>query len=799
MALFGTDMTEVTTPDGRRITLPSQLAAQFPGLTPVRATPTAAAEPAFEPPAAPPAPVFTPQDQTDLAAAPVVQAPRPQPQLEPPPAPQRPQVTDAGLRRMGNAGVYNAQSAAVDEQQAAVRQQAQVDADEATKVGERLVARDEETNRILQERAKAAADHQAYMDGKFAEYEKNAKAIASTKIDRSLEHPILAAIGVAMGVLGSAMARRGDKNPALDMVMQQIDRKVAGQMQDLEKRRGDLALQRDSIGMADKQGRDKLAEIDTRRLAAIDQAKAQIETIRAQSSSPRAIAAGAQLLADLDSKRGQLLGATMDREQTKKHQEDLLKEQRAGRAQAASQFERTFAENKRQFDVREANDLKQAALAAAAKGKAASDPSKVQKENEERGISDPTTGERLIQPEGIKLKTEAEKLDSNATKLRAAAEAEKDPNKQQALAARADAEEQRASLLRAEVAEKHTWRVGNSDNAFKISKLIGTTQSIASTADEVKGLRAKYGPELLSGDAKAQMQEKETQLLMFVKNAWELGVLTGKDAEYIQKSTGGDPSALTAADFSRLFGQVDKSARLDSLVRGVEENTRNQLRAQGYKGDYNVKRDAVLNRSEAEQAAVDALQKPTPLEEAASQARPGILDPLRPSNTGAAIWGEPESAGRRRELEAESKSSTRYPGLSDDQASAVEAQLATYQKYNKATDDKSFGKAKFAAETLVGLAVDQKRPKLSAAALGALKERAPELYQQAIGQLPHEARQQREGNEQAVMGIQPIDVLRDTAVAGDPAAKQELARRAVAGDKDAVRAIQDVINSRGVR
>lgn len=830
--LFGSDMTEVTTPDGRRITVPQQLAAQFPGLQPVTqpeiVQPT---EPAFAPPSLSPesalaAPVISPSQvapPSEGARAPrgpitSTREPTGQPNTQPSPRP----MTDAQLRGMGNAGVYEQQSQAIGQQQAAVDNQAAVETDEWRKIGEVSAARDEKVEQLLAADAQKAAEHQKFMDGRMADYERGAKDLAAVKVDRSLDHPVLSWIGVALGGIGAAMAGHGADNPALKMLMQGIDRKVAAQMADIDLRKSGLAQQREILGMHREKGRDEQAARDKLKLAALDQAAMTIETIKSKSNSPRAIANADATKAALGVERTKVLENAMGREQTKKQHEDSIREQRAGRAQSASQFQQTFAENVRQFDKREANDLEQAMLAARAKGNEvrAKQIADAQKDNETRGISDPKSGERFMQPDGVKALEQAKKHDATAQQMRAAAEAEQDPGKRQALITRADAEAQRAQDIRVDAAvdPNKSWRVGSPDVAAKLSTQIAATKTIANTVDSIKQLREEHDAKwFLTTEGEAAMQSKGVILTMALKEAWKLGVLSAKDVELLDGATGGDPSKVTWGDITKIYDLAEgPSARLEAVVDGVISGTRDEMRAKGFKGDFRVDRAAVANRTPEEKAAIATLQSKTPVERGRKQER-GIAGQVADVATDAfavaesAVTGnEYLDPGERRARHVISTGSTKYPGLGRDQEASVDAQLSAYRTKSASTKPADKDKAADIGNTLVSIATDGKRPDLQIAVLKTLKGTAPELYERALAKLPANDRGPQDAapvvnqediarRQQFVMTNQPVGLLFQTSLAGDEEAKQELVRRAVAKDKDAIRALSDLVAAKGRR
>lgn len=842
MALFGTDMVDVQTPDGRRLTVPAQLAAQFPGLQPVppqnlgpslggaapgplRPVPEIAAAPAQPTPS--PGPITAPSQSAADGSVPVpprgpVTSPTQVPEPGPPNAP-RP-LTDAELANRGLSAGLQQSDSALEEKRRAVDTISAQQQDEAKRQAEIQEEANQKSHAALEKAAADATKAQADLDKMMTDRDAAVKKIADTKVDHGSDHPILAGIGLVLGAIGTAMNNRSaalsaaflgqaaptpQQNPAIAAFYQAIDRKVQAQMDNIAKGRLDVAAMGQQIDMKQQLVTNRAGVANTLRAAALEQANRDIEALKTRLGGDAAKANATSLQADISMKQATLRNEAAQQAHTNQQTEQARKDQLqmhreslgvqyAGQAQSERHFNKTFEEQKRQFDIKEANDLK--AVQLAHPGKVAAASAAALKENEERAIGDPANGSWLLQPEGVKAQKEAEGRQTAADKFRALADKEQDPNKRTALGARADAEAQKAAELRIEASATGTWRVGK-DERKEISSLAATAQTIGSTADEIKLLRQKYNNEFTSSAAKAEMQEKSTALLMYLKNAWKLGVLSGSDAEYIETATGGDPSKLTASDVSSLFGSPDKAARLDALVSGVEQMTRNELKAKGFRGEFKLRRDEAANLTPEGQAAADALRSPTPGEEIQG-AGGRAFDAIDPRNTGAAIWGE-GNVTRRRERAAEAKATGKgdtlsVPGLNDTQAKAVEANILAYKQNVGSTDEASQSRAKKAADTLIGLASSD-RQSLSSAVLDALGEHAPELQQQAVARLPKPVAAARAGRERTILEGASVGILKQNALGGDEASKQELGRRAVAGDKDAVRAVSDLINARKVR
>lgn len=497
MADFGT----YTTPDGRSLRLPPAFAAQFVGLTPAPqpGPPELPAPTAI--PTAPPGqsalpipggePAWTPDNSAALAAA---TPPPPMPtdgpvtspdQMPPgtgqsvvprgpvtspaedtgvsslakPPAPGAAPMTERDLAKLGNAGVYNAQAAAIEEQKAAARKVGEAAADQATMVGNAMADAAAEERRILEQRQKVAEQNARDLQAKTDEYLRNAKAIADTRIDREIDHPVMTAIGLALSTIGSAM--RGQSNEAaIKGVYDALDRKVAAQMQDLELKQKGLGVQREAIGFQQQAGKDRLEQLDTYRIAAIAQAQRKIEAIKTQTSVPGVRAAADQVLAALEGKKADVLGGAQERYQQQRNAE-------LNRAQAERFHKDTMAFQEKQLD--EQRNARAAALAEKLiDRKDAAGAARV-KALSEQAIVDPATGDLMLTPAGQQKMQQADAYEAKARKAT-------DPEQAQRL-------NTAAQQLR-ESAQANDFAVAlNKKGAEEAQKAISTTQEMINKTD----------------------------------------------------------------------------------------------------------------------------------------------------------------------------------------------------------------------------------------------------------------------------------------------------------------------------
>jgi hypothetical protein len=444
MALFAGQPQIVTTPDGRTLTLPSDLAAQFPGLAPAPAGPltlpsggapnwspddTAGLAALTPPPDATAAPVTTP---AQVPSGGPEFAPRPShtPVTDPGPEAGAQPVTPAPplsnaqlLQQYGPAGSVAASDKAVEGEKAANVRSAQVEADTATKQGDVLAARDAETQKILAERARAAQENAAKLNSLMQARDVAVKKVADTKVDRGLDHPVWAAIGVALGGIGAAIQQKqyggAFHNQAYDAMIQAIDRKVAAQMADLDKRRADIAQMNVGIGEHRQAAGDRLAEIDVRKAGALEQAQQAVQTIATQQKSPQAQANAGALNAKLEEEKVKLKENAASRLWDQTNAE-------AARKQSAQQHAESIGLQRRGQDLEDkrfyfgqqvAERDRMAALSEkylAAGEKAAAEKAK---KVSELGVNDPVTGDLLLTPEGEKKMADADSYEAQARKV----------------------------------------------------------------------------------------------------------------------------------------------------------------------------------------------------------------------------------------------------------------------------------------------------------------------------------------------------------------------------------------------
>jgi hypothetical protein len=301
-------MPDMMTPDGRIVSIPDGFEGHFAGLTlppqpqpPPQPSPMAEAQPGLGVPAA----------TLDAAAS----QPPPEP-LPPPVAVETatPPVTQHDIATMDEAGPLNAELGALDKAKEAAQRLGTAQANQALAVGAvEASANDEADRQLAQIRANAEANAKAVQDATDA-YMRNAKALANVRVDRSIDHPVLSAVGTALNILGTAM-KKADMSQVMKPVYDAIDRKVAAQMQDIELGRANLGLQRESLAMLRQAGNDKMTLQQTLMLSGLEQAKRRVQEIKDKSTSPIVKAQADRAMADIEGRQANVIGTYQARYQ----------------------------------------------------------------------------------------------------------------------------------------------------------------------------------------------------------------------------------------------------------------------------------------------------------------------------------------------------------------------------------------------------------------------------------------------------------------------------------------------------
>lgn len=820
MAIYeGDPLVDIQTPDGRTIKLPRSIVPS--ALLPVEniapgIDPSVAGAPGAQPPApelaAPPTPSVTggklPTEDTqattpagaqpDVPVAPI-KALTPSTLAASNKAYDKKQAVQAAAAASPEGQIQSAlgeEKQAINDEADAAVQSADVDAAGQMVVGDIYKQRNEQLDKLAKQRQDQANADLAAQDKKAAEIVGLRQKIAATKIDRSADHPILAAIGVALAGIGSAMQHRYDgKSPdttALELLFRSIDRKVAGQMADLDQQKVVLGLTKDELQTLKEKASSRLALNNLLVSAESERAARQVEETVARSSSLKVQAEGKRLAAQLRQK-GAEMGMNAVQAQLQYEQREKFQKQDLGYKYAALSEQGREADNDIEIK-REQIAADQIKALAAENARAGAESMKMmyemQKDNETRGIGNIATGEPLLMKAGVEMLKQADAYDEEAKKLEASGAMN------QAQQTRAQALHDKASQMRGEARIRYTFRERDPVQAGKVSDLYNSGQRITSLVDDIKMMYDDTGRSYLStNDKQAAIQSKVTELMMQLKDAWQLGVLSKQDTNLINQATGGDPTrAWNAGNVAHAFGLdvgTDPEAfkkRLDSLADGVEKTVYGKLKADQYDGDSSD----LFHRKTAPEAspqrkAISAIeQDKTPLErENIDRERGGTAKGFL-YGPGYALHGTTPEREANKDAQ---QGSLKYPGLSEKQGEGFDTLLNSYKAGDKRTGD------------LIVQQATNTRPALSLALMHSLRNNAPDLYAKARSGVAPDVAKQLDYEEKSQIGpsLVPTTLLVQQVLTNpeDEQGKAELVRRATTGkDKEAQRALKDIIMSK---
>lgn len=833
MPLFqGEDLVDITTPDGRTLKLPRSIvpSAMLPtpsvtapsmptdGIIPAQASMTGGELPVQQP-----QPIAAPQVQNapdypamtiDNRKDPVLKQVEAEQKAamkavgKPAPAPKMPTPGPLATPTAEQQGGF------VDEREA-ILSQADIDGAGQFTIANAYKTRNDELDKLFARRQEQAEADLREQDLKRTQIESMRDKIASTKIDRSANHPILAAIGMALADIGAGM--QGKELRGLEMLYQSIDRKVAGQMADLDQKKTILGFTKDELGLLKDRAQTRLGLNNILIAGESEKAARQVEEITARTTGEKSKAIGAQMVAQLRQRAAEASMTTVKYELDYNQKERAEKNQNSRFYSQLGQAERHHQDDIQVDREKMALDYQTALAAARAKeGEAGMKAmAELTKENESRGVTNLVTKEPLLTQSGIDMMNQAAKHEAEAKSLRELDAQSPDPKARDMAATRANALEQKAAVLRGNARTQGRFRARNDVEARELGKKYASSQSAMKIVDRIKLIydSPDGGKSYLStGGGRAAIQAEMGQLNVALKDAWQAGAWDKGLATLMSSVTGGDPTK--GADVDNLFNVITAGAlgtdpqafkkRLDSVASGLEDDTYNQLTQAGW----DVKdRQQLFGRQTAKTDSADdkssrkIMQSYTPGEQEADirTSSEGVTGAIR-SGVQQTFYPMSGSAEERANAAANS-GSQQYPGLSDEQGKGFGEMVGRYNA------DKTGKSGADAGNALVGTIVNnaESRHGLSISMLHLLKDSAPELYERAVAGLPKgsKAAEQisHENNNRVGVAETPVAQVILAAKLDDPEAKKELARRA--SDKDhpdrqaAAAGVQEVINARG--
>jgi hypothetical protein len=521
--------------------------------------------PAGAPPQPEPTQIAPPPEVTPPGAAPVAGAP----QAQPPAAQPEQETQRAEPAKSLSQSTFDDLARKQDE-----ATQAQIAANQ--KAGEAQAAQDEAVGNAMAERDRLASEKIAAMDQSRAADEaalKQKESVWQAKNDEWMKAKVTRRgmstgeiVMAAIAGFGSAMKGQGDQNPALGVIMGNIQRDVDDQIRE----RDELGKQSSALKGSLDYAREVASSAQAQRVAAygleMQRQGQMLETVakRMEPGIKRANMeqTSAALISDGVGKYGQALQMQHAEDAQKAAREQAERESRRSAATAAA----NRREDARQFDATDKRVRDLAALDAEkelSKAIASGDVERAKllaaqvKEERELGIAG-----------GVMLKGGPSPL--------AAIKQMNDLNRTLGIPDRIEQQgfNEKGYLVSRDGA---VWKAPDATSAQALRKQVSATINASNMIDEVLRLRDQHGwsSDLLKSSEWRKMQANKGAIIVQMKNAAELGALSGPDMELIEAMLG----TKDVTEFR------DPSDGLRQAKTKMQENTRGVLGVAGYDGD----------------------------------------------------------------------------------------------------------------------------------------------------------------------------------------------------------------------
>jgi len=589
----------------------------------------------------------------------------------------------------------------------------------------------------------------------------------------------MAWIMAGISSLGDALQHKSGPNQAVQMILDAVDKHVGLQLKEKESLKEGIGFARDRLGNLRQRYGDWKDAASVEKSIILEQIADRVDATAKKFGGQDALLRGAEMANQIRMKAADQRAEAAEKMWGRKFQERTARNAERQTAIAGGHLalaNRTFEygkEHDKVEDMLNAARLDAAVNAQRAAGNdaAAKELQDLRKENEQRGVNDVVTGNPILQPEGAKMMAQADALDAQAKEL---------AGDHWAPAGKADQLHAQAEALRGEAQIRHQWRVTGAGNSDKLIEQLGSTQTALSLIDDIKQQSPGTGKAWLGKSAaEKNIAAKAQALTLILKDAFNTGTLDKGSQEALDKLTGGDPTKLTVDTVTTWLGNAsDTSGALDATADALMKRAVTSAKLRGYKGDAR----ALFQRTDykkaedtpQEQSFKAITQEKTPLERAET------IDKARAGRSTLGRIGErlfypfgggPTSSDAAREAE---DSGTVY-GLSNKQQADVKQLVSEYKLGGV--------EAPAAAQKLIDLASKGDRASLASGVRGYLRDNAPDLLQQ-LGPLS------------IPVGKQDAESLYVGAKQGSAEAKSELLKRQRAGDKDAARAIIQLIQGR---
>ena len=698
---------------------------------------------------APTAPVSLAPTPADQPAAPAPVDPYPQAAPPSQAAPAETPVPD--LSAATYADVLGEQRAAMGAQVKAAAGTAELQAQQAEQEAKAIEDRNAAIAAKEDEFKAREADDQKRISDTTALYEAKVKEFADAKVDRSkYKVSPLAAIGVALSGLGSAVKGQGDKNPALDLLMRQIDQYVEDGYRAKAALGQEAGMLKDRLGVLQDTAQNTLASKNLAVAGVTARTAREVEAIAAKMQPGLKRDAVNAFAADVQAKGAEALGQAVQLQ----HAEDaqrLAREQaeRESRRQAASRAA-DRAENARQFDLTLAQNIAEKEAAREAAMKTATT------------AADLAIAERAI----------PDMFNADGTPYQARDKTE----------------------------------------AAKIAKSFAATQTLNDRISELIRMKKASGNKaaaLKSGEWQ-KMQANVADIQNSLRTAFEMGTLDKGSLEQMGKLMGGDPMRDGWGEV--VLGKIYQDGAeigLEQLRKNVTDRFNTTANSMRLLGTEYKRWSPPAEPEKAEQDRIDVAMKDIRGDKTPDQILAGAKPGAFWSAAGKVV-GDGDSFGGRRVTNQERGAIAKVEQVGEGGLNRVtkEQRKLIDELAMTAKSDKPIGLR--AKDSLVGLAADDSRPDLAAAALETLANLGDE---QALASVAEARAGAAKGGKAPVSGARELSAQEaaaaeraavaqtaktaaaQKAIAGGTSPLTLLADRARAGDKAAIAGLEKL--SRG--
>lgn len=720
--------------DARRFGLLPDV-AQPPGATgpvapPALPTPTFDMASAADAPEPSPPPVAAPA--MDAAPPPPLPAPEPAPVAPPTAQPSAPNLSKASY-----GDVLAEQQSAANGMAAADARVAESEAGKLDAQAAALAERNAAIDAKQAEFAKREADDQKRIADTTSLYEAKVREFADEKVDRNkYKVSPLQAIGVALAGIGSAYKGQGDRNPALDLLMKQIDQYV----EDGYKRKAaigqEAAMYKDRLATLQDNASNTIAQKNLAVAGVTERTARELEAVGSRLDAGIKRDAVLQLAAGARAKGAEMLGQAVQLQHAEDRQKEAIAQQeRESRRQAAVAYAR-IKEDARQADMNYAAKL------------ADIEDQRAQRVAAATSASDAAVAELEIPDLYSKGADGSQALYQARTK----------------------------------------------EEATKIARSFAASQTLNDRLGELIRMKKAYGDKYkaMASPEWQKMQVNVADIQNSLRVAFEMGTLDKGSLEQMGKMMGGDPMRDGAVD--ALLSNMWKAGAengLEQLRGNVVDRFNTQAKAMR-----NPRGPEFAPWSPPR--AVPGTPKQDKIDEITKSIRGAetpneMIDRAKPGAFWSAaghLVGDGETVGARRMTNEEARAMDRAAANAADPAGFVTkaqqeeiARLSAMATTSK-TDAASVESSARARAALIGLASDTNRPDLAMAALNAIaksgdKDALAQVEAVGVGASP--TKRDEEGARLRTRiatdaNANPVATFIDRARQGDKAAIQQLVR-----------------------